>query len=108
MCLCPSFQSRRQTKSSHIFFWLPTGNSIKLLISGVLVLSLPIPIIAGNFEDFHRMQQTKTKAEKAKKKLTEAKANEEAERVAFCKAEVTMKTNSDNVSTEQIDQKWQD
>ena len=64
----------------------------------MLVLSLPIPIIAGNFEDFHRMQQTKTKAEKAKKKLTEAKANEEAERVAFCKAEVTMKTNSDNVS----------
>ena len=74
----------------------------------MLVLSLPIPIIAGNFEDFHRMQQTKTKAEKAKKKLTEAKANEEAERVAFCKAEVTMKTNSDNVSTKQIDQKWQD
>ena len=34
------------------------------------------------------MQQTKTKAEKAKKKLTEAKATEEAERVAFCKAEV--------------------
>lgn len=57
-------------------------------VSGVLVLSLPIPIIAGNFEDFHRMQQTKTKAEKAKKKLTEAKANEEAERVAFCKAEL--------------------
>ena len=79
------------------------------LISGVLVLSLPIPIIAGNFEDFHRMQQTKTKAEKAKKKLTEAKANEEAERVAFCKAEVTMKTHSDNVDvTEPIDSKWQD
>jgi len=57
-------------------------------VSGVLVLSLPIPIIAGNFEDFHRMQQTKTKAEKAKKKLTEAKATEEAERVAFCKAEL--------------------
>jgi len=57
-------------------------------VSGVLVLSLPIPIIAGNFEDFHRMQQTKTKAEKAKKKLTEAKASEEAERVAFCKAEL--------------------
>ena len=34
------------------------------------------------------VQQTKTKAEKAKKKLTEAKATEEAERVAFCKAEV--------------------
>ena len=40
----------------------------------MLVLSLPIPIIAGNFEDFHRMQQTKTKAEKAKKKLTEGNA----------------------------------
>ena len=39
------------------------------------------------------MQQTKTKAEKAKKKLTEAKANEEAERVAFCKAEVLILIN---------------
>jgi len=53
-------------------------------VAGVLVLSLPIPIIAGNFEDFHRMQLSKTKAEKAKKKLTEAKALEEEEREAFC------------------------
>ena len=49
------------------------------------MLSLPIPIIAGNFEDFHRMQLSKTKAEKAKKKLTEAKAKEEEDREAFCR-----------------------
>ena len=75
------------SQRAHIIFHCQLHERLN---SGVLVLSLPIPIIAGNFEDFHRMQQTKTKAEKAKKKLTEAKANEEAERVAFCKAEVTM------------------
>jgi len=53
-------------------------------VSGVLVLSLPIPIIAGNFETFHKNMQKKTKAEKGKKKLEEAKDTEEKIRIAFC------------------------
>merc|ERR1712013_653907 len=54
-------------------------------VSGVLVLSLPIPIIAGNFETFHKSRQKKEKAEKSKKRLEEAKAAEAAERAAFCR-----------------------
>ena len=57
-------------------------------ISGVLVLSLPIPIIAGNFEIFHKSRQKKEKAEKSKKRLEEAKATEAAERAAFCRGEL--------------------
>lgn len=57
-------------------------------ISGVLVLSLPIPIIAGNFETFHKSRQKKEKAEKSKKRLEEAKAAEAAERAAFCRGEL--------------------
>ena len=40
------------------------------------MLSLPIPIIAGNFETFHKNMQKKNKAEKAKKQLEEDKAEE--------------------------------
>jgi len=53
-------------------------------VSGVLVLSLPIPIIAGNFETFHKNMQKKNKAEKSKKKLDESKDREEKERISFC------------------------
>jgi len=53
-------------------------------VSGVLVLSLPIPIIAGNFETFHKNMQKKNKAEKSKKQLEENKALEEKERITFC------------------------
>ena len=63
-------------------------------ISGVLVLSLPIPIIAGNFETFHKSRQKKEKAEKSKKRLEEAKAAEAAERAAFCRGELEEVTTS--------------
>jgi len=53
-------------------------------VSGVLVLSLPIPIIAGNFEIFHKSRQKKEKAEKSKKKLKDMKLNEHSSRFAFC------------------------
>ncbi|XP_023339856.1 potassium voltage-gated channel protein Shab [Eurytemora carolleeae] len=53
-------------------------------ISGVLVLSLPIPIIAGNFERFHKDQGLRDKAEKRKKQLKAAKIAEEEERRQFC------------------------
>merc|ERR1719348_738796 len=49
-------------------------------VSGVLVLSLPIPIIAGNFETFHKNMQKKNKAEKSKKQLQAAKIAEEKDR----------------------------
>ena len=53
-------------------------------VSGVLVLSLPIPIIAQNFEKFHKNQQKKDQAEKSKKKRAAAKKKEFEERIAAC------------------------
>jgi len=53
-------------------------------VSGVLVLSLPIPIIAQNFEKFHKNQQKKDQAEKSKKKRAAAKKKEFEERLAAC------------------------
>merc|ERR1712227_787033 len=58
-------------------------------VSGVLVLSLPIPIIAGNFETFHKNMQRMNKAEKSKKKLEDAKATEEKNRILFCQNKST-------------------
>ncbi len=58
-------------------------------VSGVLVLSLPIPIIAGNFETFHKNMQRMNKAEKGKKKLEEAKDVEERLRIQFCQNKST-------------------
>merc|ERR1719483_94816 len=67
----------------------PTSGLGKLVgticaISGVLVLSLPIPIIAQNFEKFHQNQQKKDQAEKSKKKREAAKKKEFEDRLAHC------------------------
>merc|ERR1711879_487353 len=50
-------------------------------ISGVLVMSLPIPIIAGNFEKFHKTQAKKNKLLKRRAALVAAKVDEEKERI---------------------------
>ena len=71
-------------------------------VSGVLVLSLPIPIIAGNFETFHKNMQKKNKAEKSKKQLEEAKAAEEEERIAFCAQRLQVHHESKSVQTKSI------
>ena len=67
-------------------------------VSGVLVLSLPIPIIAGNFETFHKNMQKKNKAEKAKKQLEVDKAKEEKERISFCSNRYDGQENSSHKS----------
>ena len=46
-------------------------------ISGVLVMSLPIPIIAGNFEKFHKTQAKKNKLLKRRAAVALARENEE-------------------------------
>ena len=51
-------------------------------ISGVLVMSLPIPIITENFEKFYMEQHKKEKAAKRKHKLRFAKKQEEKCRLA--------------------------
>merc|ERR1711953_565684 len=51
-------------------------------ISGVLVMSLPIPIIAGNFEKFHKTQAKKNKLLKRRAAVAAARVKEEKERLA--------------------------
>ena len=46
-------------------------------ISGVLVMSLPIPIIAGNFEKFHKTQAKKNKLLKRRAAVAAAREKEE-------------------------------
>jgi hypothetical protein len=43
----------------------------------VLVMSLPIPIIAGNFEKFHREQEKKNRLIKRRANLKDKKLKEE-------------------------------
>ena len=50
-------------------------------ISGVLVMSLPIPIIAGNFEKFHKTQHKKNKLLRRRAATVAARIKEEKVKV---------------------------
>ena len=70
-----------------ISFWPQTTGLGKLIgtfcaISGVLVMSLPIPIITENFEKFYKEQNKKEKAAERKRRLVMAKTTESKARLA--------------------------
>ena len=62
---------------SNIYHGLPQLVGSMCAISGVLVMSLPIPIIAGNFEKFHKTQAKKNKLLKRRAATAAAKVREE-------------------------------
>ena len=78
--------SHREAWHKQSFFSAGLGKLVRTLcaVSRVLVLSLQIPIIAGNFETFHKNMQKGEKADKMKKQLDEVMVAEEKERIFFC------------------------
>ena len=93
-------EKTKYTSIPNAFYWVvitmttvgygdmaPTTGLGKLIgtfcaISGVLVMSLPIPIITENFEKFYKEQNKKEKAAKRKKRLIVAKTIEAKARLA--------------------------
>jgi len=67
-----------------IFPTTPLGKLVGSMcaISGVLVMSLPIPIIAGNFEKFHKTQHKKNKLLRRRAATVAARIKEEKERIS--------------------------
>ena len=60
-----------------LYFFCPQLVGSMCAISGVLVMSLPIPIIAGNFEKFHKTQAKKNKLLKRRAAVAAAREKEE-------------------------------
>jgi len=93
-------EKTKYTSIPNAFYWVvitmttvgygdmaPTTGLGKLIgtfcaISGVLVMSLPIPIITENFEKFYKEQNKKEKAAERKKRLVVAKTMEAKARLA--------------------------
>ena len=93
-------EETKYTSIPNAFYWVvitmttvgygdmaPTTGLGKLIgtfcaISGVLVMSLPIPIITENFEKFYKEQNKKEKAAERKKRLVVAKTIEAKARLA--------------------------
>jgi len=101
-------ENTQYTSIPNAFYWVvitmttvgygdifPTTGLGKLIgtfcaISGVLVMSLPIPIITENFEKFYKEQHKKEKAMKRKARLQSAKKEEEKARMAEVEGLVEM------------------
>ena len=66
-------------------------------ISGVLVMSIPIPIIVNNFQAFYGTQRAETAAKKRKVRVTEAKRSEHKERIIDIEGEEDMDDFEDDI-----------
>jgi len=66
-------------------------------VSGVLVMSIPIPIIVSNFQEFYRVQKLNASAAARKKLLEKNKVKEEEERVTELEGEMVRRDENARV-----------
>ena len=115
-------EKTKYTSIPNAFYWVvitmttvgygdmaPTTGLGKLIgtfcaISGVLVMSLPIPIITENFEKFYKEQNKKEKAAKRKKRLVVAKTIEAKARLAEVESLVDQLGKEEEVGEEEVEE----
>ena len=115
-------EKTKYTSIPNAFYWVvitmttvgygdmaPTTGLGKLIgtfcaISGVLVMSLPIPIITENFEKFYKEQNKKEKAAKRKKRLVVAKTIEAKARLAEVESLVDQLGKEEEVVEEEMEE----
>merc|ERR1719150_860719 len=110
-------EKTKYTSIPNAFYWVvitmttvgygdmyPTTGLGKLIgtfcaISGVLVMSLPIPIITENFEKFYKEQHKRDKASKRKSRLIQAKKEEEKARLTEVEGLVDLLSKDDKAAS---------